>query len=92
MRSDFFLKNILRKNKKSSKLRVEPSSPQFLGFQSSRGSSRNNNGTNNQMIIVSLLKPELEKKKKKIVVGWSRTTVNAIVRVSIYHRLYSDGF
>ena len=44
------------------------------------------------MIIVSLINPDFEKKKKKKnVVGRSRTTVNAIVRVSTYHRLYSDG-
>ena len=44
------------------------------------------------MIIVSFINPDFEEKQKnKIVVGRSRTTVNAIVRVSIYHRLYSDG-
>ena len=44
-------------------------------------------------IIVSLINPDFEKQKKqKFVVGRSRTTVNAIVRVSIYHnRLYNDG-
>ena len=91
MRSDFSLNNILRKKKKPSKLRVEPSSPQLLGFQSSRVSRRNKKAINNQVIIVSLINPDFEKKKKKIVVGRSRTTVNAIVRVSIYHRRYSDG-
>ena len=91
MRSDFSLNNILRKKNISSKLWVEPSSPQLLEFQSSRGSRRNNKAINNQVIIVSLINPDLKKKKKKIVVGRSRTTVNAIVRVSIYHRLYSNG-
>ena len=79
-----------RKKLKSSKLRVEPSSPQLLGFQSSRGSRRNKKAINNQLFIVSLINPDFEE-KKKIVVGRIRTTVNAIVRVSIYHRLYSDG-
>ena len=48
---------------------------------------------NNKMIIVSLINPDFEKQKQKqkFVVGGSRTTVNTIVRVSIYHRLYSDG-
>ena len=45
-----------------------------------------------EVIIVSFINPDFEKQKKqKFVVGRSRTTVNAIVRVSIYHRLYSDG-
>ena len=91
MRSDFSLNNILKKKKKSSKWRVEPSSPQLLGFRSNRGSRRNKKAINNQVIIVSLINPDFEKKKKKKVVGRSRTTVNAIVRVSTYHRLYSDG-
>ena len=90
--SDFSLNTFSEKKKKTSKLRVEPSSPQLLGFQSSRGSRRNKKAINNRAIIVSLINPDFEKQKKtKIVVGRNRTTVNAIVRVSIYHRLYSDG-
>ena len=72
MRSDFSLNNILRKNeKKSSKLRVEPSSPQLLGFQSSRGSTKNKKQTSvNQLFIVSFINPDFEKQKKqKFVVG-----------------------
>ena len=64
MRSDFSLNNILRKKKKSSKLRVESSSPQLLGFQSSRGSRRNKKTINNQTIIVSFINPDFEKQKK----------------------------
>ena len=56
----FSLNNILRKNKKkSSKLRVEPSSPQLLGFQSSRGSTKNKKQTSiNQSFIVSFINPD----------------------------------
>ena len=63
MRSDFSLNSILPK-KKSSKLRVEPSSPQLLGFQSSRGSRRNKKTINNQMIIISFINPDFEKQEK----------------------------
>ena len=65
MRSDFSLNNILRERKKSSKLRVEPSSPQLLGFQYSRGSRRNKKAINNQVIIVSLINPDFEEQKNK---------------------------
>ena len=42
--------------------------------------------------FVSSINPDFEKQKKtKFVVGRSRTSVIAIIRVSIYHRLYSDG-
>ena len=65
MRSDFSLNNILRKTiKKSSKLRVEPSSPQLLGFQSCRGSRRDKKAINNQLFIVSLINPDFEEKIK----------------------------
>ena len=40
------------------------------------------------------INPDLKKiknKTKKYIVGRNRTTGNAIVRVSIYHRLYNDG-
>ena len=63
MRSEFSLNNILRK-KNSFKLRVEPSSPQLLGFQPSRGSRRNKKAINNQVIIVSLINPDFEKQKR----------------------------
>ena len=64
MRSDFSLNNILRRNKKKVvKLRVEPSSPQLLGFQSSRGFTKNKKQTSiNQMFIVSFINPDFEKK------------------------------
>ena len=64
MRSDFSLKNILRKKKKSSKLRVERSSPQLLGFQSSRGPRRNKKAISNQVIIVFLIDPDFGKETK----------------------------
>ena len=63
----------------------------MLGFQSCRGARKNKKAVTTQPFIVTLINPDFEKKKKKIVVGWSRTPVNAIIRVSINHRLYSDG-
>ena len=61
----FFFKQHSPKKKKSSILRVGPSSPQLLGFQSSRGSRRNKKAINNQVIIVSLIYPDFVKKTNK---------------------------
>ena len=67
MRSDFSLNNILRKNKKKVfKLRVEPSSPQLLGFQSSRGSTKIKNKLASILFIVFFINPDFEKQKKQI--------------------------
>ena len=55
MRSEFSVNNILRGEKKSFELRVEPPSPQLLGFQSSRGSRRNKKAIKNEVIIGSLI-------------------------------------